>query len=418
MTNRKKTGTATPQRKRSLAIIALTVGYLLGVILGCFVIWAVPFFKNKSGLLEFSYTKGIEDLYGSPDEPAMIFGMEHWVFSADGTLISREASFLSGDQQEHVHSYLPVILKKGQVFRPTFFRLAGQRHTAVIFGILAGMTVEGPDGDLYVSIMLRDLPDLSSTMLTYVAAFTILYIFGVLLSLTTIRKDRELNRMRQDLIANVSHELKTPITAIRAMAETLHDGIIKDEETRHSYSKKIIEESDALEQLVLDILELSRLQSKRTQFVKSAVYTGELFRPVVDRYMMLCGDLNITLDTSGLDLTTVPVVYTDAEKIVNLVTVLMDNAVKFAGKGGTIRLSNQVSFTALTFCISDNGPGIPPEDISRVFDRFYKSDLAHNSSGSGLGLSIAGEIARGLNEKLWVESTYGSGASFYFTISC
>ena len=105
------------------------------------------------------------------------------------------------------------------------------------------------------------------------------------------------------------------------------------------------------------------------------------------------------------------------DKTVTLMNTLLDNAVKFTGSGGRIWISNQVGSKCVTFCIRDNGPGIRSEDVNRIFDRFYKADTAHNSSGSGLGLAIADEIARGLNEKLWVESEYGKGAAFYFTIS-
>ena len=96
--------------------------------------------------------------------------------------------------------------------------------------------------------------------------------------------------------------------------------------------------------------------------------------------------------------------------------ILLDNAVKFTGKGGTIWISNQIGPKYVTFCIRDNGPGIRSDEVDRIFDRFYKADTAHNSSGSGLGLAIADEIATGLGEKLWVESTFGVGSAFYFTI--
>ena len=223
------------------------------------------------------------------------------------------------------------------------------------------------------------------------------------------------NRMRRDLIANVSHELKTPITSIRAMTEVLHDGILKDHAARHGFCAKIIEETDRLEQLVLDILELSKLQSNRAEFHKTLIYADSLFPPVIDRYMMLCGDLGITLNANDLNLDAK--LYTDSEKIILLLSTLLDNAVKFTGTGGTVWISSQITAKTFTVCVRDNGPGIRNEDVSRIFDRFYKTDIAHNSKGSGLGLAIADEITKGLGEKLWVESTYGVGTSFFFTIS-
>ena len=167
---------------------------------------------------------------------------------------------------------------------------------------------------------------------------------------------------------------------------------------------------------MLDILELSRLQSKRAEFRKNRTHADGIVPPIVDRYMMLCGDLGINLDTSGLNLEATPPMYTDDEKFVTLMNILLDNAVKFTGKGGTIWISNQIGPKQVTFCIRDNGPGIRSDEVDRIFDRFYKADTAHNSSGSGLGLAIADEIATGLGEKLWVESTFGVGSAFYFTI--
>jgi two-component system sensor histidine kinase ResE len=253
-------------------------------------------------------------------------------------------------------------------------------------------------------------------MITYVALYMILYLVGTFFVVFTVRKERELNRMRRDLIANVSHELKTPIASIRAIAEVLHDGMVTELSMQHTYYGRIMTESERLEKLVLDILELSRLQSNRAQFNKVPTHADGIIPPIIDRYMMLCGDLGINLDVSGLKLENIPTLYTDEEKLITMMCTLMDNAVKFTATGGSIWVSNQINSKAVTFCIRDNGPGIRPEDMDRIFERFYKADVAHNSLGSGLGLAIAYEIARGLKEKLWVESTYGAGTSFFFTV--
>lgn len=416
MSKRNRAGTSS--RKKQLTIISLIAGYLFSVLLGCFVIWAIPIVKNRDDLLEISANKGAEVLSAGQMDEVMIYGMEHWMFHEDGRVLSSQTAFLHHSQQGEIRAFCAEVLDEGELFRPYSFLLDNREEDPIrVFGIVVGTTVEGPNGIRFASILLRDLPDLDTTMITYVALFTILYSVGVLFTVLTVRKERQLNRMRRDLIANVSHELKTPITAIRAMAEVLHDDMAKDPKSRRAYSGKIIEESDKLEQLVLDILELSRLQSKREEFLKTQVYADGIIPPIVDRYMMLCGDLGITLDVSGLNLESVPALFTDYEKIVSLMNILLDNAVKFTGEGGCIWLSNQIGPKHTTFCIRDNGPGIRSEDVNRIFDRFYKADTAHNSGGSGLGLAIADEIAKGLGEKLWVESTYGEGSAFYFTIS-
>ena len=413
MTNTRKSKSS--RRKRTITF-TLLLGYLCGIIIGCFVIWLIPVTKNKADLLEIAQEKGEEVLSAGQMDKVMIFGMEHYFYTEDEFLVSHESAFLHHSQQAHIAGYVPRTLEEGTLFIPTIFLLDNRdEDPRRIFGLVAAVTVTGPAMHPFVSILLRDLPDLETTMITYIALFTILYLVGVLFTLITVKKERELNRMRRDLIANVSHELKTPITSIRAMTEVLHDGILKDNEKKHAFCAKIIDETDRLEHLVLDILELSRLQSNRAEFQKKIIYADGLFPPVIDRYMMLCGDLNITLDSSGMDLSAI--LYTDPDKIIVLISTLLDNAVKFTGSGGTIWISSHTTSKNFTICIRDNGPGIQSEDVPRIFERFYKADVAHNTKGSGLGLAIADEIAKGLGEKLWVESTYGVGTAFYFTIS-
>lgn len=403
--------------KQKTALVIVSV-YLICVILGCLIIWVIPFIKNKGDLLEIAEDKGNEVLSAGLMAEVMIFGMDYALYSENGFQLYQINNFLYSSQWSHIAKCADRVFEEGQIFSPALLLLDNRdEEPRYIFGVIVGVVVESSSGKSFASILIRDFSDLDTSMIIYVSIFTFLYAIGLLFMARTLRKERELNRMRRDLIANVSHELKTPITAIRAMAEVLHDDMAKDAKSRRAYSGKIMEESDKLEQLVLDILELSRLQSNRTEFQKTHTHADGIIPPIVDRYMMLCGDMEITLDVSGLQLEPVPVLHTDEEKLVTLMSILLDNAVKFTGKGGCIWLSNQIGPKHTTFCIRDNGPGIRSEDVNRIFDRFYKADTAHNSSGSGLGLAIADEIARGLNEKLWVESKYGEGSAFYFTIS-
>ena len=403
------------KRKTALAIAAV---YLVCVVLGCLIIWVIPFIKNKTDLLEIAEDKGNEVLSAGLMEEVMIFGMDYALYSKNGFQLHKINNFLYESQWDYIAQCAEAVFEKGEIFTPAILLLDNRdEDPRYIFGVIVGVVVESSNRKPFASILIRDFSDLDTSMIIYVVIFTFLYAIGLFFMFRTLRKERDLNRMRRDLIANVSHELKTPITAIRAMAEVLHDDMAKDAKSRRAYSGKIMEESDKLEQLVLDILELSRLQSNRTEFRKTHTHADGIIPPIVDRYMMLCGDMGITFDTSGLNLEAVPVIHTDVEKLVTLMSILLDNAVKFTGGGGCIWLSNHIGPKFTTFCIRDNGPGIRSEDVNRIFDRFYKADTAHNSSGSGLGLAIADEIARGLNEKLWVESKFGEGAAFYFTIS-
>lgn len=404
--------TSISRKRWALGIAAV---YFTCVILGCLVIWLIPFWKNRTSLLEIAEDKGNEVLSAGLMEEVMIFGMDYALFSENGFQMYKINNFLYESQWDLLPEYAGQVFEQGQIFKPAILLLDNRdEDPRYIFGVILGVQVESRSGHRFASILIRDFSDLDTSMCIYVVIFTFLYAIGLAFMARTLKKERELNRMRQDLIANVSHELKTPITAIRAIAEVLHDGMIRDEKTRREYGGKLMEESDRLEQLVLDILELNRLQSKGVEFHKRVCYADGILPPVVDRYMMLCGDLGITLDISQLHLESIPALYTDTEKIPLLLNILLDNAVKF--NSGTIWISSQTSTKFTTFCIRDNGPGIHGDEIDRVFDRFYKADTAHNSSGSGLGLAIADELAKGLNERLWAESVYGEGSSFFFTI--
>lgn len=405
-------------KSKRVVVFALILAYLCCLIVGTFIIWVIPSYKSKQDLLLIAYDKGVESLSIGATDEVLIFGMEHWLYDENLRLVRSENSFLHDSQREYINSFAPQVFERGQIYVPTLLLMDQRSETPHhIFGVVVGTVVENSGGKPFASILVRDLTDLDTNIQTYVALLTLMYILGVFCGYHLLRKERELNRMRRDLIANVSHELKTPITAIRAMAETLHDGMIQDQETKQAYSSKIIEESDRLEQLVLDILELSRLQSNRTEFKRQIAFADGILPPVIDRYMMLCGDMGITLDVSGLEPERIPALYTDPDKVVTLINILLDNAVKFTGPGGTIWISAQVLPKSAVFCVRDNGPGIHSKDVNRIFDRFYKADTAHNSSGSGLGLAIADEIAKGLGEELWVESTYGVGTAFFFTIT-
>lgn len=411
-----KRNSSSTWNKRKIAGV-LAVIYIAGVFLGCFVTWAIPVCKSKEDLLQLSVEMGHQVLSAGVIEASMLFGMEYLMYDQSGRLITEESQFLHAEKREQIGKYASQIFENGSIFQPTFFLLEDEMSRSLhIFGIIIGSVVEAPNGNRFASILVRDLPDVATTMLIYLILFTIMFITGASFVFVTFQKERELNRMRRDLIANVSHELKTPITTIRAMAEVLYDGMVKDPKSCQRYSGKILEESDKLEQMVIDILELSKLQSKHSDFRKSRIYADEILPPVIDRYMMLCGDLGIEFDTTELNIESIPSLYTDKDKLITLLNILLDNAVKFTGTGGKIWFSSQLCAKSVTLCVRDNGPGIQSEDLPRIFDRFYKADVAHTSGGSGLGLAIAHEIARGLGEKLYVESTYGVGSAFYFTI--
>ena len=223
-----------------------------------------------------------------------------------------------------------------------------------------------------------------------------------------------LEQTRRDYIANVSHELKTPVASIRAIGEVLNDDIIKNNIDQKKYYNMILRESVRLELLIEDMLELSRLQSGNIAIEKSVVNIEELLKDVVEEFEIKADDLDIEFITPKNIKNTR--VYTNKNRIIQILVILLDNAFKFTPIEGcvSINILNEEDFIKISVC--DTGLGIDKDDIPFVFDRFYKADKSHSSIGTGIGLSIASEIIKLLDEEIYVESKVNEGSKFTFTI--
>lgn len=226
---------------------------------------------------------------------------------------------------------------------------------------------------------------------------------------------QRLDKTRQDYVSNVSHELRTPIAAIRAMSETLSDGMIRDDDKKRQYYEHILRESMRLSRLVDDLLELSRLQSGGVALQKHSLKLADILRNSADVYGEMASDADITLRLDA-DLDGLPKVWTNSDRIEQVLVILLDNAIKHTPEGGIVTLGARDEGDYVSVFVHDTGGGIPAQDLPYVFDRFYKVDKAHSSTGFGLGLSIAAELLHLLNESITVESPAGSGARFTFSI--
>lgn len=226
---------------------------------------------------------------------------------------------------------------------------------------------------------------------------------------------KRLEKTRRDYIANISHELKSPIASIRALTETLADGMIIDEEKTNKYYGIILSECARLQRLIYDVLELSRMQNKIETWDKEKLDTHELVELIDSKYSFLSDEMGIVFEITE-NTRNLPAVYSNKDKVLQLVNILMDNAMKYVKEDGKIIFDAVVHSRVISIRILDNGPGIAEEDLPYIFERFYKSEKSHNEKGSGLGLAIAKEIANGLGEKISVTSKTGIGTIFQFTI--
>ncbi len=226
-----------------------------------------------------------------------------------------------------------------------------------------------------------------------------------------ITQAERLEQTRRDYVANVSHEMRTPLTAMRGLLEPLTEGMVTSPEDQHRYHEILLRETMRLSRLINDMLELSRIQAGTAIYRQQRTDLTRIVMDVVDNYRASILDHNLNLETFGLD-GSCPDVWGNADRIEQILIILIDNAMKFTASDGTISIGvGQTSDTAFV-AVTDTGIGIEPEDIEHIFDRFYKEDKAHKEPGTGLGLSIAKEIADQLGYDLTVQSERHVGSSF------
>lgn len=214
-----------------------------------------------------------------------------------------------------------------------------------------------------------------------------------------------LDRLRRDLVANVSHELRTPLTALRAVLENLVDGVaLPDPETLRT----MLAQTERLGRLVDQLLELSRLESGAELLDRRRFDLSQVVREAVDEVTVHTPPVTIEVEGDGANLTADG----DPERIHQVVRNLLENALRFSPEGGTVVVrTGRGSAQSVRLEVADQGPGIPPEEAARVFERFYRVDEARSSSagGAGLGLAIARWIVDLHGGRIWVEADQPRG---------
>lgn len=219
----------------------------------------------------------------------------------------------------------------------------------------------------------------------------------------------KLEQMRRDYVANISHELKTPVTVLRGSLEALVDGVVSDPEDIKEYHRQMLHETVYLQRLVLDLLDLSRLQNSGFEIQHEEVSLTQVLDDAVKSGEKLAHDKNIEIVKSYVN--PKDSIMGDYGRLRQMFIILLDNAVKFSEENSKIN----VLFINNEIHIRDYGCGIEPEKLPYIFERFYKSGGENNKTGSGLGLAIAKEIAHRHGIKISAKSAVGQGTEFIFT---
>jgi signal transduction histidine kinase len=223
---------------------------------------------------------------------------------------------------------------------------------------------------------------------------------------TASRESEQLQKLRRDFVANVSHELRTPVTVIRGSIEALLDEVVSDPGQVKAYYRQMLSESVALQRLVDDLLELSRLQNTEFKFDMRELNFCGVIEDAVRSARAAAAKKNIQICTE-LD-TTVYSVTGDYGRLRQMLLIVLDNAVKFSPEAGRI----DVALKDGSLMIKDSGPGINENDIPYIFERFYKTKSESNTNGTGLGLAIAKQIADRHHFTITVASGAKTGTEF------
>ena len=239
---------------------------------------------------------------------------------------------------------------------------------------------------------------------------------SAVLVLHDITELRRLERVRRDFVANVSHEFKTPLTAIQGFAETLLGGALDDKANRKRFVEIIREHARRLARLTDDLLKLSRIEAGRLDLESRPVSVAGLVNGCVEtaRLKAESRGLRIVVELpEGL-----PPVRGDAVQLDEVLQNLIDNALQYTPSGGRIDVTAYSNGHEVIFTVADTGIGIPESDLERIFERFYRVDAARSreAGGTGLGLSIARHIVDAHGGRIWVESAVGQGSRFRFSI--
>jgi len=241
---------------------------------------------------------------------------------------------------------------------------------------------------------------------------------GAVIVLHDITELRKLERIRRDFVANVSHEFRTPLTAIQGFAETLIAGALDDPQNRGRFLNIILEHARRLARLTEDLLKLSQMDADRLEIEINPVKVSQLVESCYETARHRAAEKELTLTLAPGLSQDLPDVAGDARRLQEVLQNLLDNAIQYTLPGGKIVLNAELKNHNVVFTVSDTGIGIPTADQPRIFERFYRVDAARSreAGGTGLGLAIAKHLIEVHGGRIWVESEVGAGSRFHFSV--
>jgi two-component system sensor histidine kinase ResE len=252
---------------------------------------------------------------------------------------------------------------------------------------------------------------------TWAVVMTPLYardqVRGAVAVLRDVTDERLLDKFRKDFVANVSHELRTPLAMLQGYSEALLDDIAETPEVRHEIAQVINDESQRMGRLVSQLLDLARMEAGFIDIEPNFINLHTFIQRVCRKFANLAEEQKVTISSDLQE--PIPEVFWDADKVEQILTNLIGNAIRHTPENGNVTLKVYWKDEGVYLDVVDTGTGIPEEDLPFVFERFYKADKArkrNNSSGTGLGLSIVKHLVKAHNGEATVRSKVGVGTTF------
>ena len=279
-------------------------------------------------------------------------------------------------------------------------------------GVLARSAGRLAGGDLSARVGVRGSDEVARLAVTFDHMATQLE--------ASFERERELEASRLALIAAVSHDLRTPLATTRAMVESMTDGVVSDPAEVQRYLHLILEEVHHLSRLIDDLFELSQIESGSLELRRAPTQFPDLVAQTLAAYQARARDSGVVLEHSAAP--GFPLVNADADRLQRVLRNLIDNALRHTPSGGSVRVEAHTEGNLAHVLVSDTGPGIEPEDLERVFERFYRAERARSRGsatgrpvGAGLGLAIARGLVQAHGGRIWTERS-PAGAVFHFTV--
>jgi two-component system, OmpR family, sensor histidine kinase SenX3 len=346
-------------------------------------------------VLAWHVSQGQQQIPASHDEPALPVGV------ANVLSVLRSSALVVDDEDEVVKASAPALafgLVRGQ-------RLAPKE----LADLVQQVRRDGQIRETELTMPRASGPP--RTVTARVAPLSSRYVLALVEDRT---RERRVEAVRRDFVANVSHELKTPVGAIKLLAEAVADAS-EDPEAVERFARRMLTESDRLSRMVQQIIELSRLQGDEPLEAPAVVDVDDVVKRSVDITVMDASNKNISVVTGGTPGLTV---FGNEEQVSAAITNLVANAVAYSGTDSTVLISTKPNEDMVEISVVDQGIGIPHDELDRIFERFYRVDPARHRStgGTGLGLSIVKHVAATHGGDVRVWSLEGQGSTFTLSL--